>query len=375
MDRSTEPPNAPDHPTQPSGPEPAEDSRQELLQPPAQASSSRPIHQSVPRFAQNAPQTASNTTGVGPRAPPIPAKSEADRAFRASRPMSRPVSSSSQDHYVDAPDAPVELLRGPPTPARSEADRAFRASSSRSSPISQERQADAPYAPTGLENPPREQPPRRGSTLRAPSVIVSNRGYNENGTYRLAEPPLVTPPPTRRYGSAIDWVIRGSDKHTPYVPGPKTVGQRLDPTLEHARSEMAASERKGATFFRSLAQATSFDERPPAMLNGYTLNTAIGMQVVLGALVTGLSSALPSGKAGITTAILGGISTIVASYLARMRGSREPELSLTRAKDLDNFIRDAEAFQLDFGEITDGSKNAELEEYRRRFEELLGNVA
>ena len=58
-----------------------------------------------------------------------------------------------------------------------------------------------------------------------------------------------------------------------------------------------------------------------------------------------------------------------------MRGSREPELSLTRAKDLDNFIRDAEAFQLDFGEITDGSKNAELEEYRRRFEELLGNAA
>ena len=80
-------------------------------------------------------------------------------------------------------------------------------------------------------------------------------------------------------------------------------------------------------------------------------------------------------QAGITTAILGGVTTIIASYLARMRGSREPELSLARAKDLDHFIRDAEAFQLDFGHITDGSKNAELDDFRRRFEQLLGNAA
>ena len=42
----------------------------------------------------------------------------------------------------------------------------------------------------------------------------------------------------------------------------------------------------------------TFDETLPAMLNGYTLNAAIGMQVVLGALVTGLSSALAPGKVG-----------------------------------------------------------------------------
>lgn len=109
------------------------------------------------------------------------------------------------------------------------------------------------------------------------------------------------------------------------------------------------------------------------MLNGYTLNTAIGMQVILGALVTGLSSAVAPGKAAIVTSILGGLSTLVASYLARMRGSREPELSLTRTKDLDHFIRDAEAFQLDHGMVTDSSKDQDLETFRHRFEELLGN--
>lgn len=56
-----------------------------------------------------------------------------------------------------------------------------------------------------------------------------------------------------------------------------------------------------------------------------------------------------------------------------MRGSREPELSLSRTKDLDHFIRDAEAFQLDHGQTMDGSKDHDLEEFRRRFEELLGN--
>ncbi|KAF7971568.1 hypothetical protein HWV62_20812 [Athelia sp. TMB] len=224
------------------------------------------------------------------------------------------------------------------------------------SPMSQDFYVDASDAPAGFASSRQERPPpRRGNTLppRASSVILSRDGHNEDGTYGLMESAVLGP---RRHGSAtVDWVVGTDNAQEAYATGAKTVGQRLDPTLKHARSEMTSSERK-------------------AMLNGYTLNAAIGMQVVLGALVTGLSSALPSGKAGITTAILGGISTIVASYLARMRGSREPELSLTRAKDLNHFIREAEAFQLDFGHIKDGSKNAELEDFRRRFEELLGNA-
>jgi hypothetical protein len=57
-----------------------------------------------------------------------------------------------------------------------------------------------------------------------------------------------------------------------------------------------------------------------------------------------------------------------------MRGSGEPELSLRRTKDLDQFIRECEAFQLDRGYITGPSEDQTLEDFRKRFEDLLGNL-
>jgi len=68
-----------------------------------------------------------------------------------------------------------------------------------------------------------------------------------------------------------------------------------------------------------------------------------------------LPSPLPHLKCGWTLyqfhlcILLGGLSTIVASYLARARGSNEPELSITRVNDLEQFIRECRAFQMDFG--------------------------
>jgi hypothetical protein len=72
----------------------------------------------------------------------------------------------------------------------------------------------------------------------------------------------------------------------------------------------------------------------------------------------------------------GGLSTIVASYLARARGSNEPELSITRVKDLDQFLRDCFAFKMDHGYeygTPENGLNDRLDNLRRRFEELLGN--
>jgi hypothetical protein len=74
---------------------------------------------------------------------------------------------------------------------------------------------------------------------------------------------------------------------------------------------------------------------------------------------------------------LGGLSTMVASYLARARGSNEPELSITRVKDLDHFLRDCDAFKMDHGHeygAPDSRLDERLNELRRRFEELLGNA-
>lgn len=67
----------------------------------------------------------------------------------------------------------------------------------------------------------------------------------------------------------------------------------------------------------------------------------------------------------------GGASTLVASYLARCRGSGEPELSGGRAKDLEHFLRDCRAFQMDHGH--ESGQDDRIDDLRRRFEQLLGN--
>lgn len=110
-----------------------------------------------------------------------------------------------------------------------------------------------------------------------------------------------------------------------------------------------------------------------AKLSGWTLNIAIGVQVLVGSLITGLSAALAGRPSQITTSILGGLSTVIASYLARARGSGEPELSTARVKDLEKFIRDLEAFIMDHGEKIGNDYDEQLSEFRGRLEELLGN--
>ena len=73
----------------------------------------------------------------------------------------------------------------------------------------------------------------------------------------------------------------------------------------------------------------------------------------------------------------GALATLVASYLARARGSNEPTRSITRTEDLQHFIRQCEQceiFQMDHGNEMGDRFNAELEGFRTHFEELLGNT-
>ena len=73
-------------------------------------------------------------------------------------------------------------------------------------------------------------------------------------------------------------------------------------------------------------------------------------------------------------AYLGALATMVASYLARARGSNEPELSIARVKDLEQFIRECEAFKMDHGHTIGDEFDHILKAKRSRFEELLGNA-
>ncbi|KAH0835621.1 hypothetical protein J3R83DRAFT_9369 [Lanmaoa asiatica] len=151
--------------------------------------------------------------------------------------------------------------------------------------------------------------------------------------------------------SGIDWIVPMDEKGDIR----RTVGERLQPTIDNAVIERDKYAQK-------------------ALWTGYALNIAIGLQVLLGALTTGLAAAVTSGR---QASLIRGLATLVASYLARARGSGEPELSVTRVKDLEHFLRECRAFQLDHAHEYSTPQNRlgeRLDHLRRRFEELLGNA-
>ncbi|KAG2148831.1 hypothetical protein DEU56DRAFT_926411 [Suillus clintonianus] len=187
-----------------------------------------------------------------------------------------------------------------------------------------------PYADFEPVQPPPPARNRDGNMLRGPSRR-SVGGY------------------ARSNASGIGWIVPGIEEK----PHRRTIGERLAPTIDNAEKERARYATKGLA-----------------------LNIAIGLQVLLGALTTGISAATSGKQTSIGISILGGAATLVASYLARTRGSNEPELSITRVKDLDQFLRDCLAFKMDHGHeygSPGDDLNARLDHLRRRFEELLGN--
>jgi hypothetical protein len=176
-------------------------------------------------------------------------------------------------------------------------------------------------------------------------------------------------------GADTSWIAPIGSEKTAITVRRLTIRERLQPTLERAQTERNKYANK-------------------ARNTGYALNAAIGAQVVLGTLTTGLSAALSGKSISSATAFLGGMSTVVASYLARARGSNEPELSISRTKDLEQFIRECQAFELDHGHLygvnhtTDTPENpdkidqgnameryldAKIDEFRDKLEIMLGN--
>ncbi|KIK92525.1 hypothetical protein PAXRUDRAFT_34482 [Paxillus rubicundulus Ve08.2h10] len=208
------------------------------------------------------------------------------------------------------------------------------------------RSQDNPYLDFERVLPP---PPSRSRDSHARGLSRRTTAVSQSGL-----------PQSGRNVSGIDWIVPVEEK----AHEQRTVGERLQPTIDHAVLERDKYAKK-------------------ALWTGYALNIAIGLQVFLGALTTGLAAAVSNPRhesiflAQIATSILGGLSTMVASYLARARGSNEPELSITRVKDLEQFLRESKAFQMDhaheYGSHENGL-NSRLEDLRRGFESLLGNA-
>ncbi|KAL0062541.1 hypothetical protein AAF712_010580 [Marasmius tenuissimus] len=160
---------------------------------------------------------------------------------------------------------------------------------------------------------------------------------------------------TRSQGT-LDYIVPqlplGRDENL----GPRSIKKRIEPTITEATNQ------------RAKFAAT-------ASLNGYLLNFALGLQVLLGALTTGLAAVTTGRQTSIVVSVLGGMTTLVASYLARVRGSGEPEYSTGKVKDLDHFIRECRAFELDHGhEMGGGVYDAKLVDFRERLEDLLNDT-
>ncbi|SJL06590.1 uncharacterized protein ARMOST_09932 [Armillaria ostoyae] len=141
----------------------------------------------------------------------------------------------------------------------------------------------------------------------------------------------------------LDWIV----PHDPQVQTDtytqvKTATERLRPTIV-----LAEEARK------------MYAER--AMMNGYAMNVAIGIQLLAGSLTTAISALVTGREITIVLPILGAISTLTAAFLTRARGSNGPEQSLMVARDLEQFIRECKAFLVDFGSDTD-KRGTEAEE-------------
>ncbi|KAI9455704.1 hypothetical protein BJY52DRAFT_1279301 [Lactarius psammicola] len=134
----------------------------------------------------------------------------------------------------------------------------------------------------------------------------------------------------------------------------KSVALRLKPTIDAATVERDKAAQK-------------------AKWTGLALNIALGLQVLLGALTTALGAALSGKSTSVAISILGGSSTFVASYLARMRGSNEPQTSLLRAKALNHFLREIQAFALDHGHEVGREWDEKVNGFRLGLENMLGN--
>src|SRR6266436_626788 len=67
------------------------------------------------------------------------------------------------------------------------------------------------------------------------------------------------------------------------------------------------------------------------------------------------------------------MATLIASYLARMKGTNEPQASQLRSKELDHFLREIEAFDLDHGHEVGDKWDDKVNGFRFGLEKILGN--
>ncbi|KAH8981720.1 hypothetical protein EDB92DRAFT_2118045 [Lactarius akahatsu] len=212
----------------------------------------------------------------------------------------------------------------------------------------------SPTLPERLHRPPPPRsepdlPPDVGCFGRLISHFTGNEtvGHNRDDSVHVPVGSFVT---TYAPSWLADHSATGASSLDQYDEG--TIGARLQPTVD-------------------IAEAVSKKAARKAYQTEWFLNCAIGLQVLIGALTTALGAVLSGKNTSVAISVLGGAATFVASYLARMRSSSEPEASRLRAKNLNRFLREVQAFQLDHGREEDPTWDKQIDIFRSRLENIL----
>jgi len=241
------------------------------------------------------------------------------------------------------------------------------------------RQYTSQINPTSGNNPPPSTNPHTSSVEKFEDgdSITGIPDLNRNSAHPGHVSTFPTyPSPARYQGDVRPGIRRTRTTDTGRVSlPPHSVVDHIVPSIEMKQQQADIKARLAPTI--KVAEEERDRYAWKAKWTGYALNAAIGLQVLLGSLTTGLSAAATTGRsAAVQTTILGGLSTIVASYLARSRGTNEPEQSNAKVKDLDHFIRECRAFELDHGHVVgDEEMDRILIGKRKQLELLLGNTS
>ncbi|CEL52153.1 hypothetical protein RSOLAG1IB_00691 [Rhizoctonia solani AG-1 IB] len=100
------------------------------------------------------------------------------------------------------------------------------------------------------------------------------------------------------------------------------------------------------------------------------INFILLLQVTVGALVTVLAVLEQSEKTRIAIAGLGALGTLTASVLARAKGTNQPELAETHARELEKFIGQCQLFVGDVGSTVGPEIDAQVMEFVRQFDAI-----
>ncbi|GAB1517369.1 hypothetical protein RhiTH_000416 [Rhizoctonia solani] len=107
-----------------------------------------------------------------------------------------------------------------------------------------------------------------------------------------------------------------------------------------------------------------------AKLIKWGINFILLLQVTVGALVTILTVLEPSEKTRLAIAGLGALGTLTASVLARAKGTNQPELAETHARELEKFIGQCQLFVGDVGSAVSPEIDAQVLEFVRQFDAI-----